>query len=158
MCLPAPALAALSIATTATRIYAQNESAEAQQDLISAQADAERRESLEAAEEDLGMRIKAARELRSRMRVAAGESGAQGASFAAAINQTIQDQDSASAAVANQLSFTQRGVNDRQASALSQVRTVSGLEAGLQIATAGARGLAVGRRPEDAKAGRTSDR
>lgn len=146
-------MSALAIASTGVSIFAQNESAEAQADAINAQADAEREQALDAAEEELGARVKAARERRSRMRVAAGESGALGQSFAAAINQSIQDQDADAALVAKNVAFSQRGIDSRQATGLSRVRTVSGLDAGLQIATAGVRGVEAGRRLEEAREG-----
>ena len=96
---------------------------------------------------------RAARERRSRMRVAAGESGALGKSFAASINQSLQDQDNDAAVVAENVAFSQRGIDSRRNVALSRVRSVSSVEAGLAIATSGVRGVEAGRRLQEAREG-----
>jgi len=134
----------ISIATTAVSIYAQSETAKAQKAQIGAQQEHEREEVAEAAEEELGQRIRASRERRARARVAAGESGALGASFAASINQSLTDENMDAALIAKKSAFTQRGIDDRANTALSQIRSPSALEAGLQIATAGISGYQTG--------------
>lgn len=146
MCEPitATTLFYLSIASSAVGIYAQTQSAKGQKAAIEAQAGREREEIGEAAEEDLGQRIRESRERRARARVSAGESGALGASFAASINQSLSDQNLEAALVAKQSAFAQRGVSDRAATALSQIRSPSALEAGLQIAGAGIQGYQTG--------------
>jgi hypothetical protein len=138
------AIAAMSVASTAVSLYAQQQTAKAQRQQIGAQADREREEAYESAEEELGQRIRASRERRASMRVAAGESGALGASFAASLNQSLQDQDMDAALVAKNSAFKQRGIDDRAAVALSQIRDPSALEAGLQIANAGMSGYRTG--------------
>lgn len=140
----AGALAALSIASTAASLYAQHGQAKAQAAGIKVQQEHEREEAGEAAEEDLGQRIRASRERRARARVAAGESGALGASFAASINQSLTDMNMDAALVAKNAAFAQRGIDDRANAALSQIRDPSALEAGLQIAGAAASGYRAG--------------
>lgn len=146
MCEPVSAttLAYLSIASAAVGVYAQHQTAKAQRDAIAVQSENEREEIHAQAEEELGQRIRASRERRARERVAAGESGALGASFAASINQSIADQDMDAALLAKRSAFLQRGVDDRAGVALSQIRDPSALEAGLQIATAGISGYRTG--------------
>ena len=139
----------LTIATTAVSLYAQSQTAKAQQNAINQQAENEREETLEAAEEELGVRIRASRESRARARVAAGESGALGASFAASINQSLSDSNLDAALVAKQVAFSQRGIDDRANIALSQISSPSALEAGLQIASAGVKGFQTGTSIQD---------
>ena len=135
---------ASTVATTAVGLYAQSETAKAQRTQIQTQAASEREEVSDAAEEEIGQRIRASRERRARARVAAGESGALGASFAASINQSLADENMDAALVAKQSAFTQRGIADRAQTALSQIRSPSALEAGLQIAGAGVGGYQTG--------------
>ncbi|MEW5249910.1 virion core protein, T7 gp14 family [Microbulbifer sp. 2201CG32-9] len=160
MCEPVSATTAIMMAMTATTAtvsaYSQHQSAKAQASAMEAQAESERLENIAATEEELGARIKAARESRARARVAAGESGAMGQSFAAMMNQSVQDQDMATAQAAKNLYFQQRGVDDRLATGRSQIRDISGVEAGLQIATAATSGYNTGRRMDAANAGKTS--
>ena len=146
MCEPitATTLMYLTIASSAVGIYATNEAAKGQAAAIEQQAENEREEIGAAAEEDLGQRIRASREKRARARVSAGESGALGASFAASINQSLADQNLDAALIAKQSAFAQRGVSDRADTALSQIRTTSALEAGLQLAGAGISGYQTG--------------
>jgi len=134
----------LSIASTAVSMYAQRETAKAQSANIRNQQEHEREEVAEAAEEELGQRIRASRERRARARVAAGESGALGNSFAASINQSLSDENMDAALVSKKAAFAQRGIDDRANTALSQIRSPSALEAGLQIASAGAQGYSTG--------------
>ena len=138
------ALAIAAMASAGVSAYAQHQSAKAQSDAMRVQADTESMERTAAAEEELGQNIKAHREARARARVAAGESGAMGASFAASINQSIQDQDMDAGLIAKNLAFQQRGIQDRLSLGLSQVRDISAVEAGLNIATAGASGYQTG--------------
>ncbi len=134
----------ISIASSAVSLYAQQQTAKAQSEQIGVQQEHEREEVAEAAEEELGQRIRASRERRARARVAAGESGALGASFAASINQSLTDENMDAALIAKKSAFTQRGIDDRANTALSQIRSPSALEAGLQIATAGISGYQTG--------------
>lgn len=140
----ATTMAYISIASAAVGVYAQHQTAKAQRDAIKVQQEHEREETYESAEEELGQRIRESRERRARARVAAGESGALGASFAASINQSLMDQDYDAALVSKKAAFTMRGIDDRAATALSQIRDPSALEAGLQIATAGINGYRTG--------------
>jgi hypothetical protein len=138
-------MAALSIAGTAAGLYGQGQTAKAQSQLIAQQADAEREEVAEIAEEELGSRIREYRETRAKARVAAGESGAMGASFAASMNQSLQNQDMDAALAAKSLAFKQRGVEDRRNTAMAGIRSPSALEAGLSIAGSAARGYSQGK-------------
>ncbi len=144
MCEPTTIMVGLSIASAAVSVYSQQQTAKAQTAAIKQQQEHEREEAHETAEEQLGQRIRAQREQRARARVAAGESGALGASFAAMMNQSLQDQDMDAALVAKQSAFTQRGIDDRANTALAGIRSPSALEAGLQIASAGMQGYSAG--------------
>lgn len=146
MCGIVETITLLSIASAGVSTYAQHQSAKAQSAAMNAQAETERLEATAAAEEQMGQKVRAAREARARARVAAGESGAMGASFAAAINQSLQDQDMDNALAAKNLAFQQRGIDDRLATGLSQVRGISALEAGLSIASAGVSGYGTGKK------------
>jgi len=134
----------LSLATTAVGVYAQSETAKSQKANIRNQQEHEREEVSEAAEEELGQRIRASRERRARARVAAGESGALGASFAASINQSLSDENMDAALISKKAAFAQRGIDDRANTALSQIRSPSALEAGLKLAGAGISGYNTG--------------
>jgi len=144
MCDPVTILTGLSIASAAVGVYSQQQTAEAQAKAIGVQQENERIEVAAAAEEELGVRVKEAREKRARARVAAGESGALGASFAASINQSISDQDNTAALVQKNLGFASRGIDDRANTSLAGIRNPSALEAGLTIATAGVSGYNAG--------------
>ena len=146
MCEPisATTMMYISLATTAVSMYAQKETADAQAEAIGVQAENERTEAHEIAEEELGDRVKVAREKRARARVAAGESGAMGASFAAQINQSLADQDNDAALIAKNVAFAHRGIDDRANSALAGINDPSALEAGLSIAGAGISGYSQG--------------
>jgi len=146
MCEPisATTMMYISIASAAVGVYSQQQTAKAQKQNIRTQQENERNEVADKAEEELGARIRESRERRARARVAAGESGALGASFAASINQSIQDQDMDAALVSKNAAFAQRGIDDRANTALAGIRDPSALEAGLQIATAGAQGYQTG--------------
>jgi hypothetical protein len=134
----------LSVASAGVGLYAQNQTAKAQASAIATQQEHEREETTAAAEEELGQRIRANREQRARARVAAGESGVGGQSFAASINQSLQDQDETVALAAKNVAFAQRGIDDRANTALAGIRSPSALEAGLSIASAGVQGYSTG--------------
>lgn len=143
MCLPV-VMAGLAIASTAVSTYAQHQTAKAQAAAVNVQRDNEKRENLERNEEELGQRVRAAREARARARVAAGESGALGQSFAASMNQSLQDQDSDAALIQKNVAFSDRATDYRANTALSSIRSPSALEAGLNIASAGVQGYNAG--------------
>jgi hypothetical protein len=143
MCEPTT-LAILAIASTGVSMYAQHQTAKAQADAIKVQQEHESSEALERQEEELGVAIREQRAARERARVAAGESGAQGASFIASMNQSIQDQDMDAALAQKNVAFAQRASSDRAATALAGIRDPSALEAGLSMATAGASGYSAG--------------
>jgi hypothetical protein len=128
-------LTLLSIATTGFTVYQQNQAAKSTFKAQHKQAEAALEEQQSAAEEDMGQRLKQFRKQRARARVAGGESGAQGQSYAVALNQSLQDQDEVAGIISKNLSLGQRSKVMDLAAANSQVRTVSGLEAGLQIAS-----------------------
>jgi hypothetical protein len=144
MCGIVEATIALSAISAATGAYAQQQTAKAQASAIGRQQESERQETTEAAEEELGQRIRANREARARARVASGESGVGGQSFAASLNQSLQDQDETAALAAKNVAFAQRAIDDRANVALAGIRSPSALEAGLRIASAGVQGYSAG--------------
>jgi len=137
-------MAVTSIASAGAGIYGQKQTAKAQAAQIAEQAANEREEVGAAAEEELGDRIKDSRARRARARVAAGESGALGASFMASINQSLSDTNMDAAKIAKGVAFKTRGIDDRANVALSGIRDPSALEAGLQIVGAGMSGMRSG--------------
>jgi hypothetical protein len=144
MCGVLEAITVMSVVSAGVSTYAQHQTAKAQADAIGVQQEHERQETTEVAEEELGQRIRANREQRARARVAAGESGVGGASFAASINQSLADQDMTAALAAKNVAFAQRGIEDRANTALAGIRSPSALEAGLTIASAGVKGYTSG--------------
>lgn len=153
MCEPVTIGTAVSIAATGVSLYAQDQTAKAQARAIAIQQGNEREEAYERAEEEVGERVRTAREARARALVAAGESGVGGQSFAAAMNQSLQDQDMDTALVAKNLAHQLRANEDRANTARSQIRSPSAIEAGLSIASAGLRGYETGVRLKNAKSG-----
>ena len=137
MCDPVT-LTTLAIATTGYSIYQTNEAAKNQFQAQQQRTEAALEEQATQATEEIGARMKEYRKVRARARVAGGESGAQGQSFAVGLNQMLQDQDEDVALVSKNLSLGSRSTILDLASANASVRTVSGLEAGLQIGAAGA--------------------
>ena len=129
-------LTVAAIATTGIQIYTTNQAAKATFKAQNEQAKNALEEKQSAAEEELGQRLKEFRKTRARARVAGGESGAQGQSFAVGLNQTIQDQNADTGIINKNLVLSQRQTLNDLKTANSNVRTVSGLEAGLQIGTA----------------------
>lgn len=154
MCEPVTAMMAISAATAATSMYSQGQSAKAQSKAMKQAQASETAERKEATEEDLGARLRVAREQRSRARVAAGESGAAGASFAAQINQSLQDQDMSTALTAKNLAFSNNRSQDALGLALINTRGPSAVEAGLSIANATASGYQSGTSIKNARQGK----
>ena len=145
MCEPVSiTMAIVSAAGVLANVVATNSSAEDQFAAAHEQAENQMEENRAGAEENLGARLKEMRRVRARARVAGGESGAQGQSFAVGLNQMVQDQNMATAIVAKNVALGARSTNSQLKLANSNVRTVSGLSAGLQIATAGASGYMTG--------------
>lgn len=136
MCDPVT-LTIAAIATTGVQIYTTNQAAKATFKAQNDQAVAALDEKQSAAEEELGLRMKEFRKTRARARVAGGESGAQGQSFAVGLNQSLQDQNIDAGIINKNLVLGQRKILTDLENANASVRTVSGLSAGLQIATAG---------------------
>lgn len=153
MCDPV-SIAALAAASAGVNAYAQNQTAKAQSKAFDQAAVVQKEEAMAVAEENLGERIKAAREQRSRARVAQGESGLSGQSFALSINQSLQDQNMDSAMATKNLAMQERGIEQGLASNKASIRKVSALEAGLSIASAGVSGYATGGAMQRARQGK----
>lgn len=152
MCDPVT-LTTLAIATTGYSVFQSNAAAREQFRAQAKQAEQAVEEKQVAATEELGARMKERRKIRARARVAGGESGAQGQSFSVSLNQMLQDADEEAALIGKNLSLGQRQVMTDLASAQASVRTISGLEAGLQIAAAGASAYASGSKAEQTTTG-----
>ena len=153
MCDPV-SIAALAAASAGVNAYAQNQTAKAQSKAFDQAAVVQKEEAMAVAEENLGDRIKAAREQRSRARVAQGESGLSGQSFALSLNQSIQDQNQDAARATKNLAMQERGIEQGLASSKASIRKVSALEAGLNIASAGISGYSSGSALERARSGK----
>lgn len=156
MCNPALAVMAVMAGTEALKIHTGNQAAEAQRKALKIQAEGEKAEALAASEEALGVRMRELREQRARARVAAGESGAMGASFAASMNQSLQQQNMDAALASKNVAFQHRAIDERLMVARSQLRKVTGLQAALQIGGAGAQGYFMGGGMGAASTGATS--
>jgi hypothetical protein len=125
------------MAIAGIQVYSTNQAAKATFKAQNEQATSALEERTDAAEEELGQRMKEFRKARARARVAGGESGAQGQSFAVSLNQSVQDQNIEAGIVNKNLVLGQRKILTDLNVANASVRTVSGLEAGLQIGGAG---------------------
>lgn len=136
MCEPV-SLTLAAMAVTGIQIYSTNQAAKQTFKAQNEQAVAALDEKQSAAEESMGQRMKEFRKTRARARVAGGESGAQGQSFAVSLNQSVQDQNIDAGIVNKNLVLGQRKILTDLESANSRVRTVSSLEAGLRIGSAG---------------------
>ena len=134
MCLDPITAAGLAIATTGYQVYQTNRAAEAAFDAQNQQAANAIEEQQAAAEEEMGATLREYRKARARARVAGGESGAQGQSFSVSLNQYLQDADEAAGISTVNTRLGQRRILSDLDAANSQVRTISGLEAGLTIA------------------------
>lgn len=153
MCDPV-SIAALAAASAGVSAYATNQQGKAQQAALDQSAVVQKEEAQAIAEEQLGDRVRAAREQRSRARVAQGETGLSGQSFALTLNQSIQDQNQDSAKAAKNLAMQERGIEAGLAANKASVRKVSALEAGLSIASAGVSGYQAGGALQSARQGK----
>jgi hypothetical protein len=135
-------MSALSLASTGMAMASQSKAAAQANEYNAETAAMEREEANARAEETLGETIREQRAARSRAYVAAGESGAMGASLMASMNQSIQDQDMDAALASKNVAFSNRAT-DRNLAA-NWRHGPSGVESGLQLATAGVSGYSTG--------------
>jgi len=133
MCEPTTIIMGVSAVVGAV---AANKNAKDQSKNMAAQAAAKGKQQTAAAGAKSGERTKQARAERSRLRVAAGESGVAGQSFEAQLMDSAFQEDSDLAMIENNLGNAGDANNAQTATAFSNVNNPSLLESGLQIAGA----------------------
>lgn len=144
MCEPTTIMTALALTSAAAGTYGQYRSASAQEDALNEQARIRAEENADAAETQLGERVREARKERARIRVAAGESGVAGLSVAAQLSNSFLQQSQDVATIRRQAHMNQRAANAATRSEMSKIVKPTALSAGLQIAAAGYRGYSTG--------------
>lgn len=144
MCAPAIPLA-LTVASSAADLYAQDKAADKQTSALAEQRAAQREELRAKATTEAGERVKQARAERSRLRVAAGEAGITGQSFEAQLFDSYLQEDLDIGLLAKDSEFADRASHARYRSGLAGVSRPDYLAAGLQIATS-AHGLKTGKK------------
>lgn len=138
MCEPATLLTLLAVGSATTSAISGIQSANAQVDAANMAASAQVEEYATDRDQKIGERIKEARAAQARMRVSAGESGVSGNSFEAMLRDSMGATNHDLAVANKQSGFTSRRLNADLASVSASHRGIGGLNAGLQIATAGA--------------------
>ena len=144
MCSPPAIVMALSMASTATGLFAQRQAANAQLEALETQRQAQAEELSAQAEQRMGERVKKARRERARLRVAAGEAGIAGASFEAVLADSFAQQNQDLATIAKNVAFADRASQARFRSAVAQVDRPTLVSSALQIGLSGAQGFQSG--------------
>jgi len=132
------AMAGMAVASTVAGAVGARKQAKGQMASSATQRKAQGEEISGKAGRSMGERVKQGRAERSRLRVAAGESGVAGQSFEAQMMDSAFQEDEDLAMIGKNAGYEQRGSEARFQSSLAQVNNPSALETGLQIAGAGA--------------------
>ena len=146
----------MSIAMGATKglqIWGQRQATKAQFGALANQRDAQNEEISGKAGREMGQRVKEGRAERARMRVAGGEAGITGNSFAVSLMDASFQQSEDVAAIGKDTEYAQRASEARFQSSLASIKNPGMLENALQIATTGAGGYATGLQIKSLKAG-----
>lgn len=133
MCEP---ITILTIATAAIGAVGAKQQADAQEESIERQQEAQAEEAHASAQQAMGKRVAQARRERARLKVAAGEANIGGASFESQLMNSLFQEDFDLADINKQSQFTQRGINAGAEMAYSRVEQPNLALAGLQIAGA----------------------
>ena len=153
MCEPATVMGVLAVAGTAVSAVSQYQQASAANKAAGEQAQAQADEFAMQRDQQIGERLRESRRERARMRVAAGESGVAGASFEAALKQSLGNVNQDIAIAQKQSTLTSRSL---KAQTKGATESFSPLSAGLQIANAGYSAYNSARKPpKAAKTGST---
>jgi hypothetical protein len=154
MCDPVSAMVALSVVTAGVGIKTQYDQAKAQQGALDAQAQHQAEELAAQRDDEIGARMRAARQAAARRLVAAGEAGVAGQSTGIAILNDFGQANQDAAKVAKQAAFADRANQDQYRAALSNISKPNGFSAGLQIANAGLSGYVAGTALKGSMAGK----
>ena len=146
----------MSIAMGASKglqIWGQRQMTKAQFGTLAAQRAAQNEEISGKAGREMGERVKQGRAERARLRVAGGEAGITGNSFAASLMDAAFQQSDDVSAISKDADYAQRASEARFQSSLATVKNPGFLENTLQIATASAGGYATGLQIKKAREG-----
>ena len=152
MCDPVT-MAAVMGTTKALQIYGQRQATKAQFGALANQRRAQNEEIAGKAGREQGERIKQGRAERSRLRVAGGEAGIAGNSFAASLMDVAFQQNEDVSAIGQDARFAQRASEAQFKSGLASVKNPGFLENTLSIAAASAGGYATGLQIKTAREG-----
>ncbi len=141
------------MAGKAVGIGAQQKSAATQMGALTNQREAQNEEIAGKAGREMGERVKQGRAERARLKVAAGEAGIAGNSFAANMMDVAFQQADDVSAIGKDADYAQRASEARYQSLLAGINSPGALENTLQIAKAGASGYASGLQIQKAGAG-----
>lgn len=150
MCDPVSVGIALSMTTAAIGVYSADQAAGAQQEALDTQREQQAEELSTKASVEMGERVKQARRERARIRVAAGESGVQGASFESQLMDSFAQENQDLALISKNARFADRASAGQHASLSNAIDRPSYLSAGLQIGASGYGGYQDGKATEAA--------
>ncbi len=153
MCEPTTIMLAISLASGVASAIGTRRTAKNQMEALAEQRDAQNEEIAGKAGREMGERVKQGRAEQARLRVAGGEAGIDGQSFAANMMDVAFQQDFDLAAIEKDAEYAQRASGARYKSGLAGVKNPGVLESGLQIAKAGASGYASGLQIKKAREG-----
>ncbi len=153
MCEPTTIMLGISLVAGAVSAVGQRRSAKGQMAAAATQRQVQGEEISAKAGREAGERVKQGRAERARLRVAGGEAGISGNSFAASLMDVAFQQNEDVTAVLQDAGFAQRGSEARFKSGLAGVKNPGAIETTLNIAKAGAQGYATGLQIKTARAG-----
>ncbi|KKK88544.1 hypothetical protein LCGC14_2742100, partial [marine sediment metagenome] len=146
----------MSIAMGASKglqIWGQRQMTKAQFGALANQRDAQNEEIAGKAGREMGERVKQGRAERARLRVAGGEAGITGNSFAASLMDAAFQQNEDVTAIGKDAEYAQRGSGARFQSGLASINNPGFFENALQIATSAVGGYATGLQIKEAREG-----
>ena len=152
MCYPMIMMGVMA-ASKSLQIMGQRRATEAQFGALANQRDAQNEEIAGKAGRQMGERVKQGRAERARLRVAGGEAGITGNSFAASLMDAAFQQSDDLSAISKDTDYAQRASEAQFQSSLAGIKSPGRLENSLQIGAAAAKGYASGLQIASAKAG-----
>lgn len=148
MCDPVTAMMTLQMGKQVIGDIGKRKTADAQMAGYDTQRRAQAEELGASRDQKMGDRIKQSRKERSRLLVAAGESGVSGQSFEATLMNNIGQANQDNAVINKQAGFEDRASAARHKSAYATVDRPSGLQMAFNAANAGAQGYTQGKQLE----------
>ncbi|MGY6517467.1 MAG: hypothetical protein ACXIUZ_02015 [Lysobacteraceae bacterium] len=137
-------MAIASVALSAAGMYAQNQQSKATAEALGVQRKNQAEELRASAENKMGERVKAMRRERGRIEASAAGAGIAGNSFEASLNNALFEANTDLAKINLDHGFADRASERRFQNNLAQLPTHGGVQAGLQLAQAGASGYQAG--------------